>query len=150
MFDYDRLIGEVREDCNKPEGHAPDDDLIMQKSGDVAQLLVNELAEAAKYRILFNTGAIPEPSQNTVAPIPAEWYRYWRIETSLLTLRYCHWRGRDHQARKDEIAMPEPVLTRQSTQFKEAWEQFKLTNRVSGAQESSGYADWYLSGDPCL
>src|SRR5262245_2433175 len=44
LFDYDRLIGEVRLDCNEPEGHAPNDDLVMQKAGDVAQLLVNELA----------------------------------------------------------------------------------------------------------
>jgi hypothetical protein len=261
MFDYDRLIGEVRLDCHEPEGHAPNDDLIMQKAGDVAQLLVNELANAppgwsqrfidldvapdqaiyqiavepfskpvrihtvdpddiyhvtrkiewcdrqnvdefytgpttaitgwpkhtarlmvlwwdqqtppaplsavpdrlvaqlevipvptdvARYRIWFNTGVIPDPSQNTVAPIPAEWYRYWRIETSLLTLRYCHWKGRDQQARKDEIGIIEPVLMRQSKQFHDAWEQFKLTNKVSGSQEPHGYADWYLDGDPYL
>src|SRR5262245_3666295 len=260
LFDYDRLIGEVRLDCHKPEGHAPDDDLIMQKAGDVAQLLVNELAnappgwsqrfydldvqpntgiyqipvepfskpvrvhtidvadiyhvtrkidfcerqnvdefyqglttaitgwpkhtarlmvlwwdqktppsplaavpdrlvaqlevipvptEAARYRIWFNTGVIPEPSQNTVAPIPAEWFRYWRVKTSLLTLRYCHWKGRDQQARKDEIAIIEPVLIGQVAEFKEAWEQFKLTNRVTGSQESNNYADWYLN-DPYL
>jgi hypothetical protein len=256
MFDYDRLISEVWEDCGKPEHHAPGDDLIMQKAGDVAQLLVNELAnappgwsqrfhdldvvanqaiyplpiepfskpvrihtidpddiyhvtrkvewcerqnldefyfgqttaltgwpkhtarlmviswdqqtpppplaptpqrlvaqlevapvpiEAARYRIWYNTGAIPEPSQNTVAPIPAEWYRYWRIETSLLTLRYCHWKGRDQVARKDEIATIEPVLLRQSKQFKDAWELFKLTNKVGGSQEPNAYAEWYLA-----
>jgi hypothetical protein len=260
MFDYDRLIGEVRLDCNEPEGHAPDDDLIMQKAGDVAQLLVSELAnapsgwsqrfhdldvqpntgiyqipvepfskpvrvhtidpddqfhvtrkidfcerqnqdefyqgqttaltgckhtarlmvlwwdqqtppaplptvpdrlvaqlevipvptEAARYRIWFNTGAIPEPSQNTVAPVPAQWYRYWRVETSLLTLRYCHWKGRDQEARKAEIALIEPVLNRQSERFRDSWEQFKLTNRVSGSQEPHGYASWYLDGDPYL
>jgi hypothetical protein len=260
MFDYDRLIGEVRIDCNEPEAHAPNDDVIMQKAGDVAQLLVNELAqappgwsqrfhdldvaanqaiyqipvepfskpvrihtidpddiyhvtrkvawcdrqnvdefyqgmttaitgwpkhtarlmviwadqqtppsplapvpdrlvaqlevipvptEAARYRIWYNTGVIPEPSQNTVAPIPAEWYRYWRVETSLLTLRYCHWLGRDQEARKAEIALIEPVLNRQSERFKESWDQFKLTNRVSGSQEPNEYAYWYLN-DPYL
>ena len=260
VFDYDRLIGEVRLDCHEPEGHAPNDDLIMQKAGDVAQLLVTELAnappgwsqrfydldveadkgiyqipvepfskpvrvhtidpddryhvtrkiefcerqnvdefyrglttaitgwpkhtarlmvlwwdqqtppsplvaapnrlvaqlevipvptEAARYRIWFNTGAIPEPSQNTVAPIPAEWYRYWRVKTSLLTLRYCHWKGRDQQARKDEIAIIEPVLVSQVKEYKEAWEQFRLTNRVTGNQEPNEYASWYLD-DPYL
>jgi hypothetical protein len=256
MFDYDRLIGEVRLDCHEPEAHGPNDDLIMQKSGDVAQLLVNELAnappgwsqrfhdlevqpdvaiyaipiepfskpvrihtinpddkfhktrkiewcdrqnedefyqgpvtgltgwpphtarlmvlwwdqqtppaplaptpqrlvaqlevipvpvEAAKYRIWFNTGAIPEPSQNTVAPIPAEWFRYWRIKTSLLTLRYCHWKGRDQQARKDEIATIEPVLVGQVAEYKAAWDLFKLTNKVGGSQEPNAYAEWYLA-----
>jgi hypothetical protein len=261
LFDYDRLFGEVRLDCNEPEGHAPNDDLIMQKAGDVAQLLVTELSNAppgwsqrfhdlevqpnqaiyqipvepfskpvrvhtidpddifhvtrkiewcerqnvdefyrgpttaiagwpkhtamlivlwwdqqtppaplptvpdrlvaqveivpvpteiAKYRFWYNTGVIPEPSKNTVAPIPAEWYRYWRVETSLLTLRYCHWKGRDQEARKGEIALIEPVLNRQSERFRDSWEQFKLTNRVSGSQEPSGYASWYLDGDPYL
>jgi hypothetical protein len=261
LFDYDRLFGEVRLDCNEPEGHAPNDDLIMQKAGDVAQLLVTELSNAppgwsqrfhdlevqpnqaiyqipvepfskpvrvhtvdpddifhvtrkiewcerqnvdefyrgpttaiagwpkhtamlivlwwdqqtppaplptvpdrlvaqveivpvpteiAKYRFWYNTGVIPEPSQNTVAPIPAEWYRYWRVETSLLTLRYCHWKGRDQEARKTEIALIEPVLNRQSERFRDSWEQFKLTNRVSGSQEPHGYASWYLDGDPYL
>ena len=260
MFDYDRLIGEVRLDCNNPEGHAPDDDVVMQKAGDVAQLLVNELAntpqgwsqrfhdltvqanqaiyqlavepfskpvrvhtidpddqfhvtrkidfcerqnqdefyqgqttaltgckhtarlmllwwdqqeapaplvatphrlvaqvevvpvptEAAIYRFWYIANPIPEPSQNTVAPIPAEWYRYWRIKTSLLTLRYCHWRGRDHEARKAEIAFLEPALTAQVLEYKQAWEQFKLTSRVSGSQEPHGYADWYLNGDSYL
>jgi hypothetical protein len=261
MFDYDRLFGEVRLDCNEPEAHAPNDDLIMQKSADVAQLLVTELAnappgwsrrfydlevqpntaiyqipvepfskpvrvhtidpddqyhvtrkidfceqqnvdefyrgpttaltgwpkhtarlmvlwwdqqtppsplaptpqrlvaqvevtpvpvEVAKYRFWFNTGVIPEPSQNTVAPIPAEWYRYWRIKTSLLTLRYCHWRGRDQEARKSEIAFLEPALTAQVLEYKQAWEQFKLTSRVSGSQEPNSYGSWYLDGDPYL
>jgi hypothetical protein len=261
MFDYDRLIGEVREDCRGPEHWAPQDDLILQKAGDVAQLLVTELAnappgwsqrfydldvapdqavyqipvepfskpvrvhtvdpddryhvtrkidfcdrqnqdefylgqttalagwpkhtarlmvlwwdqqtpspplaatpdrlvaqvevipvptEAARYRIWFNTGVIPEPSQTTVAPIPAEWYRYWRIKTSLLVLRYCYWRGMDMNARKDEITLLEPTLTAQVLEYKQAWEQFKLTNRVTGNQEPNGYAQGYLDWDPYL
>jgi hypothetical protein len=261
MFDYDRLISEVREDCRGPERHSPSDDLILQKAGDVAQLLVTELAnappgwsqrfydldveadkaiyqipvepfskpvrvhtidpddryhvtrkidfcerqnqdefyrgqttaitgwpkhtarlmvlwwdqeeppsplsptpqrlvaqleiipvpvDAARYRIWFNTGVIPEPTPRTVAPIPAEWYRYWRIKTSLLTLRYCHWKGMDQQSRKDEIALLEPALTSQALEFKNAWEQFKLTNRVGGSQEPNGYGQDYLDWDPYL
>jgi len=247
QLDYDRLIGEVRLDCNEPEAHSPNDDLILQKSGNVAQLLVNELSnappgwsqrfhdldvlpgkafyplpidkafskpvrihtidqadrfhvtrkvdmcdrqnqdefyqgprqavvgrhtawvkvlswdlaqpqlevvpepvEVARYRIWYNTGIIPEPLQDQNPPVPLEYFRYWRVETSLLTLRYCHWRGRDQVSRKAEIEFLEPVLLRQSKQFKEAWDQFKLTNRVTGSQEPHGYADWYLDGDPYL
>lgn len=259
-FDYDRLISEVRVDCGEPERHSPSDDTILQKSGDVAQLLVNELAntppgwsqrfhdltvqplqaiyplpiepfskpvrvhtidtsdphhvtrkiewcerqnvdefyhgqttaltgwpkhsarlmvlwwdqqtppaplpptpqrlvaqlevipvpvDTAVYRIWYIANPIPEPSQNTVAPVPAEWFRYWRVKTSLLTLRYCYWRGRDQDARRAEIAMLEPALIAQVAEYRQAWEQFKLTSRVQGSQESHGYADWYMC-DPYL
>lgn len=255
MFDYDRLISEVWEDCGKPERHSPGDDLIMQKAGDVAQLLVNELAntpqgwsqrfhdltvqpnqaiyqipvepfskpvrihtidaddpfhvtrkvewterqqqdefyrgpttaltgwphhtaslmiffwdqqtppapltatpqrlvaqlevipvpvEAAAYRIWYIANPIPEPSQNTIAPVPAEWFRYWRIKTSLATLRYCYWRGKDEKATEQQIAKLEPALMMQVSEYKTAWDQFKLTSRVSGSQEATPYAAWYL------
>lgn len=45
-IDYDRLIGEVRVDLDQPDPHSPTDDLIMQKAGDEAQLLMNEMGNA--------------------------------------------------------------------------------------------------------
>jgi hypothetical protein len=114
----------------------------------VAQLEVIPVPSlTARYRIWYNTGVLPEPAKNTVAPIPAEWYRYWRIKTSLLTLRYCYWKGRDQDARKNEIELIEPVLINQVTEYKTAWDQFKLTSKVSGSQDPSRYASWYFDGD---
>lgn len=250
QFNYDRLIGECRLDMGEPEMFAPSDDLVMQKAGDVAQLLVNELANAppgwsqryydlsvqpgqsfyplpidqafskpvrvhtidqsdpyhvtrkidmcdrqnvdefyygirqaqvvgsyphsaqvlvfywdlqepqvevipepavaARYRIWYNTGAVPEPLQGQKSPVPLEYFRYWRVKTSLLTLRYCRWHGRDEASRMAEVKMLEPALISQVAEFKQAWEQFKLTNRVSGAQEPNAYADSYLAFDPYL
>lgn len=40
----ERIIGEVRLDCNNPDAHAPSDDQIVQKIADCAQMLANELA----------------------------------------------------------------------------------------------------------
>jgi hypothetical protein len=248
-FDYDRLIGEVRLDCNEPEAHLPNDDLIMQKAGDVAQLLVNELAnappgwsqryydfdvqpgkafypmpidkafskpvrihtinqgnpyhvtrkidmcdrqnvdefyrgprqalqivghhtarvmiiswdlsepqieivpepvEVARYRVWYNTGVIDEPLQAQKSPVPLEYFRYWRVKTSLLVLRYCSWKGRDQESRAAEVKLLEPVLIGQVTEFRAAWNEYKLTNRVLGSQESNAYGAWYIDGDPYL
>jgi hypothetical protein len=249
QFDYDRLIGEVRLDCNEPEAHIPNDDLIMQKAGDTAQLLVNELANAppgwsqryydlpvqagkgsyplpidkafskpvrvhtinpsnpyhvtrkvdfcdrqnvdefyrgprqalqfvgthsarlmviswdlaepwievipepaepAVYRVWYNTGLIPEALPDQNSPVPLEYFRYWRVKTALLVLRYCSWRGRDQEARAAEIKLLEPVLVGQVTEYKAAWNEFKLTNRVTGSQKPNGYAHWYIDDDPYL
>jgi hypothetical protein len=45
-IDYERLLSEVREDCGNPDPHTPTDDLILQKAGDDAQLLMNQMQNA--------------------------------------------------------------------------------------------------------
>lgn len=42
-LDTQRLIGEIRLDCNQPDLHAPGDDLILQTIADKAQMMFNEI-----------------------------------------------------------------------------------------------------------
>jgi hypothetical protein len=42
-IDYERLIAEVRIDCQYPDPHAPTDDLLMMLAGDVVQTMMNRL-----------------------------------------------------------------------------------------------------------
>ncbi len=46
QVDYERILAEVREDCGSPDLHAPTDDQIIQKAGDIAQLLMNQMGNA--------------------------------------------------------------------------------------------------------
>src|SRR5262249_27202059 len=78
--------------------------------GKLSLEIVPEPAEPAQYRIWYNTGIIPEPTPNANAPIPFEYFRYARIKTSMIVLRYCHWKGQDQEMRKAEIALLSPVL----------------------------------------
>lgn len=45
-IDYNRLIAEVRMDCQYPDPHKPADDLIMMMAGDVAQAMMNRMGNA--------------------------------------------------------------------------------------------------------
>ncbi len=45
-IDYNRLISEVRMDCQYPDPHKPTDDLIMMVAGDVAQAMANRMGNA--------------------------------------------------------------------------------------------------------
>jgi len=45
-IDYNRLIAEVRLDCQDPDPQKPTDDVIMMNAGDVAQAMMNRLANS--------------------------------------------------------------------------------------------------------
>lgn len=115
--------------------------------------IIPKPAQAATYRVWFETGEVPEPRLGD-RPIPGlpSFHRYVRVYGSALVLPYCEWtdmvepgwtkdqKEEAFRSRRIELAAAfTPLLDR----WTPAWREYIRTERQTGSGRSVGYADYY-------
>lgn len=111
-------------------------------------------SDTSKYRVWYETGAIPEPSLADGLPVPDAFHRYLRISTSVAIIGQSWWSrllGDNPSAIEPERAlriMREyrrdllDGLLKQEIEFKEQYEDWIATDHQGGTGEPNGYGDW--------
>jgi len=100
--------------------------------------------EAATYRLWYESGGIPDPTQTSErVPVLAEFYRYLRYKAAFLLLPYAEWNHMDAEkwaARRVELTGGfVPAIQ----EFEAVWQRYIRTSRQAGSGRANVYAEWY-------